>query len=58
MSETGFVPQTFGFKDHCLIHYSTGPTMKPEKSIEVKIIRLNVTTYIVDKKVHAGVNKG
>ena len=42
--ETGFEPQTFEFKDHCLIHYSTGTMMEArKKSFEVKIISLFVT---------------
>ena len=42
--ETGFEPRTIEFKDHCLIHYSTGPMMKArKKSFEVKIISLFVT---------------
>jgi hypothetical protein len=52
--ETGFVPRTFGFKDHCLIHYSTGPMMKPGK----KVLKSKILDYLllIDKKAHARVN--
>ena len=52
--ETGFVPRTFGFKDHCLIHYSTEPMMKPEK----KVLKSKKSDYLllIDKKAHGRVN--
>ena len=52
--ETGFEPQTFEFKDHCLIHYSTGTMMKPEK----KVLKSKISHYLllIDKKAHGRVN--
>ena len=52
--ETGFEPQTFGFTDHCLIHYSMEPMKKPGK----KVLKSKISVYLllVDKKAPARVN--